>query len=372
MIARLLAAAALLLPAAVPVHAANGEADWAGVYRGTIGKSRIIACLDGWGGDGAGRGSYYYLRHLKPITLSSDAPPGLWLERAPGAEWNDTSGPQWTITNPREGELAGKWRHGERSLPLRLERIATAGEADGMPCASPAFMGPRVRPAEFSEVPQALGGFAYTRLEYRVPEHFADVAIAGFRYAPTRPGDGAINLLLAADLPRGRADDDFLECLGGGLASHGVDGSYELLIAPHHVTGEFLDAAVTSGTYCGGAHPNYWIVHRVFDRATGEEIDLSLWFGINGFADGEYGGRSIADALRQLALRRWPAESDGECRDAAADQSFWQLSLEPAGIGFTPDLPHVYTACEETVTIPWSELEPFLSAAGHRALARLR
>lgn len=363
MIRRLLLAA-LALAAAVPAHAQDAPA-WVGVWEGKVGTAAVRACLDGYP-DTPGRGSYYYLSRLEPISLSEDDGEGGWTERAPGSEVEA----QWHFAELSATRLRGTWHQGTRSLPFDLKPVAwTEGEWGG-PCSSDAFLGPRAGAGKVSSEPATLEGWAYTRQTYLPPAHFADdVAIETFTFAPAQRGDKAILAALPVRLPNGTFADDYLQCLGGAISSLGYDGQFDETLHPTLVTGAFLVVEEESGTFCGGAHPNYVTMTRTYDRQSGAEIDLFDWLG-DPTAEGEIA--RLSEGLHALVLDRWPADADQECRELAEENDYWSLGLARDGLVFRPDFPHAMTPCEEPITVEWQALAPHLDADGRTGLARLR
>ena len=81
-------------------------------------------------------------------------------------------------------------------------------------------------------------------------------------------------------------------------------------------------------------------------------------------------------ALFAPVITSWTPTNDEEgmesCTEVAADQLYWNYVLAEGGITFQPDLPHVATACEDLITLPWEELESFLSPAGKALRDRAR
>ncbi|MFN4113870.1 MAG: hypothetical protein ACK4GD_08015 [Sphingomonadaceae bacterium] len=368
MIARLLVMAALLVPTAAQ---ATEDAAWAGVYEGTIGRYPVTVCLQSWG-DGSAIGAYYYHSQLKPIRLSGSGDSSRWIEAREGESWGAQSGPRWTLQGLGSDEVTGTWRDGRRRLPISLKGVLDGGADHDLPCSSAAFMARRVVPAAFDRTEDGVAGFAFTRLAYKPPAHFSDIAITGFTFAPSRPGDAPIVQALAAALPRGVVEDEFVQCVAGSLGSLGIDGSWEQSIAPAFVDDSFLAVETAVGAFCGGAHPNFWSFQTVYDRSSGEEVKLASWLGAAAWGESEYDLTPVSQELRELALKHWPEDSDAECRDAAREQDFWRFGLSADGFNLTPDFPHVLTACEETATVPWPEIEPYLSDEGKAARARMR
>lgn len=368
MIARLLGAAALLTPAAAQ---AAEDAAWAGVYEGTIGRYPVTVCLQSWG-DGSALGAYYYHSQLKPIRLDGTGDPARWIEVAEGDNPEARTGPRWSLQGLGGDTVTGTWRDGRRAFPITLKGVLDDSAAEGSPCGSSAFVARRVMPAAFDRTEDTADGFAFTRVSYKAPAHFSDVSIESFAFIPSQPGDAAIVRELEAGLPRGAVDDEFIQCITGGLGSLGIDGFWEQSSSPAYVSKAFLAVQTSLGTFCGGAHPNFGSYQRVFDRETGAEVKLEGWLGAAAWGEVEYDMRPLASALRELALTHWPDDSEPECREAALDQSYWTFGLSAAGFSLTPDFPHVLTACEETATVPWTEIEPYLSDEGKAARARMR
>lgn len=332
-----------------------------------------MVCLDRAGYGNAGSGSYYYLRHLEPIALHSETVPGPWREREEGAAWGEATGPQWTIDRIDAENLSGTWQDAGKALPIRLERLALRNPDSWRTCDDASYSAPRAKPPEFERAAANLGDFAYTTVTYRPPAHFAGaVSISGFTFTPNRPGDARIVTTLAERLPEGTVEDDFFQCLSAAVAVSGQDGDFQEELRPHFVSRDFLDVAVSMGDYCGGAYPNAGSWHRTFDRNTGKEIALANWFTQQAFAPTEWGSTAMTDAMRALAVKHWPEGGDPECADAALEQGYWRMGLSADGLLVSPSFPHVAAACEEWLTVPWSQLRPYLSDKGKAQLARLR
>ena len=362
---RWLAALPALLLVAVPA-AAQDKPAWVGVWAGKVGTYPVRLCIDVVG-DAPARGAYYYLSQLEPIAITERDGEGGWVEQ--GSEDPDAL---WSFSEQTGERLRGTWTRGNRSLPFELTTVAwTEGEWGG-PCSSLEFMEPRFD-ADIGEIVSEralLGSWAYTKHVYRPPPHFAEeVTIESFGYPAQQPGDAEINTILTAGhLPRG-LDAHFLECIGGAISSVGADGFFEEKLAPTMISRDFLTVEESSGTYCGGAHPSYYVVDHTFDRQSGEELDLFDWIGAPSSADEV---SLISEPLRALAVARWPADAEEECRQLAEETEYWSLGLAEEGLIFRPDFPQVATACEEPVTVEWQALAPFLDAEGRAGLARLR
>lgn len=365
-LAGLIAATAALI--ATPALADEKNPDWVGVWEGTIGKYPIVACLDTSYREGFGRGSYYYRSQMKPIPLRMEDRAPAWDEK--GANWQDTARIDWTSVSS-EG-LSGNWSDGKKTLPISLKPMAWQNaNAPTMPCESPAFMAPRLKGGEVVLEAGDTDGIAFIEHEYRNPAHL-DVSVSGFELMGDQPGDAKINRAVALYRPTGSVTDDWVECISGGLTVHGVDGYFDRDVRPDLLSDEFVSVSVAGSVYCGGAHPSHISSHRLFDRQSGEEVELESWFEERGFVTNEYGSIVITKELREVVLGLASDDyEERECLDIASDTDWWDLALRRDGIIFKPELPHVATACEDPIMVPWSTLDGWLSDTGRAGKARL-
>jgi hypothetical protein len=377
-------AALLALSVAVPTVAEDDKPAWVGVWEGRVGNSPVRLCMDVWG-DTHARGAYYYLSQLEPISLSEADGEGGWIERYGDEE------AEWNFTELSGTAMRGNWRRLRVVHPFALTPVPwSKGEWDG-PCDSVTFMAPRLGGGTVADEPAELNGWRYTRRTYRPPAHFTDeMKATSFAFAPERPGDRAILDWLDGHVPKGTMDDASAECVAGAIASVGSDGYFEEIVVPTMVSRSFLIVRENSDTYCGGAHPNAYYQHFIFDRDSGAKVDLFGW--LNDKAREHRPADTVGDSydtvlpdLRKLIVKHDPSEGvledeefteeeglDEECRDVAESQEFWTLGVSRDGMLFVPSVPHVATVCMATYTVPWRELTPFLSAEGRAGVARLR
>lgn len=359
----------LALVGAAPAHAA-GEA---GVWQGTIGTLPVRACLTRDEDGKWGTGSYFYLSKLRPLRLEAADEGADMVERSTlGAE---REGARWRLTPGGADALGGEWHSGSRTLPIALRRVPAATSDDG-PCASDAFLAPRLRPLRVTSAPAAQGTLRYTKLAYSPGPAFPDIELASFAIPETQPGDKAINAAVRLDPARPDSPGDYLSCVRQALAQTGTDGDYFAELTPSALPGDYLSAEVSIGWSCGGAHPDNAAYSLTFDRRTGREIRLASWLGPSAAipSGSDERGRSVrvTAALRILLLKRFPFDPQAaECRDSVAEEDYWTIALMPKGLGFTPQLPHVVQACEDTAVVSFGELAAFLTPAGREGAARL-
>jgi hypothetical protein len=340
---------------------------WEGVWQGTIGTLPVRACFfkhsDDWS-----VGSYYYLSRMRAIALDRERD-GTWIEH--GAGGGDVTG-RWAIV--RDGDrLVGDWRQGNRRLEIAL-RPVPAELADGGACGSDEYIAPRVRPLTVRTSAKSLGGFAYTEVIHDAGPHLAEVAISTFSYAPTRPGDRAINAALRIDPQRFEGDADYLACLKQALASTGYDGDFSFNIGPARAERNFLSVLVAGSGSCGGAHPYHYSLHRTYDRQSGRLTDLSRWFVpaavVPRLPDDAPDLHKLAPALRGVVMG-YAGGLERDCREVIESADYWDIALAPAGLDFTPSLPHAATACAEAIRVPYAGFARHLSAEGRAAWGRV-
>ena len=299
---------------AAPVHAQEGpQHPWAGVWQGTIGSLPVHVCLSS--PDGKLRtGSYYYDASLVSLRLQPNGETGTLSESK--TVGGDESA-RWQLAMAGTARLSGQWRQLARTLPVSLSRVPFTANDDG-PCASDAFLAPRIQSVGVAASSVTAKGIRYDRLVYNVGKAFATVAMESFAITEVLPGDRAINAALRLNPATPDGDGDFLSCMRQSLSMAGVDGDYAVNVRPAMIAPEFVSASVSVDWYCGGAHPDGSTRHRTFDRRNGKEIDLAGWLLPSAVPArarvGERGPTAITPALRRLILARFRPK-DRECRE---------------------------------------------------------
>jgi hypothetical protein len=359
------ATATAIIAAAVVVSPPETAApDWQGVWQGTVGTLPVRACL-ARRGETYSVGSYYYLRQLRPIPLRQVAQSRVWTE---GEGSDAASLPTWRFHSIGP-VLMGEWRSGARRLPFRLTRLPGL-DSDDEPCGSRLFNIARLRPLRLTQTRAVIDGVGYTKLAGDAGPAFEEVELETFAVDGDDPATRRINQVLRRPIAGDPAASDWFGCVTSGMNAHGRDGDFSLTIAPTMITRRWLVASEASGTYCGGPHPNYATRSLTFDRATGAAVDLHGWLGPQA-VQREADVTMLRPALRQVIMAR-SAQTETECRETIGETEFWDIGLAREGLRFTPDLPHVLTACEEATLVPWAALTLFLNAAGRAGAASLR
>jgi hypothetical protein len=369
----------LLLPFQAAWANDKASPSWEGVWDGRIGGLPVRLCLfePGYGDSGTnGIGAYYYQKHLQIIHLDQSSPK-VWREEQLGKP--DAKPISWKFDNVGETAISGTWLQDSRRLPIQFKRVLTEkmsvedewqGETS---CGAKAFIAPRATPITITKTAAQKDGKDYDKLIKDVGAHF-EVAL---EYFALREDDSAAALINARlkKAVNGFDGTDYLSCMSGALSMNARDGDFSIFAEPAMIGRRWMSATVSYGDYCGGAHPNHGSYTLNFDLDTGKEERLITWFaGIEPSPeqDGYDASQTIPGALRDLVMARWPSESGAEspeCKEVAGESNYWDLRLSRDGMVFTPSMPHVLTACEEPVTVPYTELAPLLTERGKKKIA---
>ncbi len=328
-----------------------------GVWKGTIGKFSIQACfLDG---SDFQFGAYYYFSQLKTIHLDRPSKGAVWWET------EENKGPRWQLNSVAGDHVHGSWSDKGKTLPIALNRVPLNKEELIQPCGAEAYVSPLFTAPKITEMAAMLDGVAYTSIAVDVGKQF-DVSIAGFKLNGSDANTMKINKLLTAIIPIVAKGADYADCITSALSANGRDGNYSVNSTPVLISANWLVARTGSEDYCGGAHPNAGSIDTVYDLKNGVKVDVEKWFlpeamdlkdGIN--PQGE---------LRDFVLKAEMKQATAECSDVYDSASYWNLALSKAGVNFTPSLPHVATACAESVDVPFALAAKFMNAEGKAQL----
>lgn len=364
--------------------AAQDDGGLRGVWQGTVGDQAVHVCFGG----GDDRGVYYYDTDRELVRLLNEE--GDFFEAPP---WGDATDTVWNFRQITAEAAAGEWSDGARTLPVQLTRLAwTALDEYAGPCESAAFNEPRFEGGSITGRPGELGGAEYIIMTYVPPRQWqaqqdggtAAVTISTFMITDnardTWGNNRAINRHLTANLPAGDMTDQHAQCFAQNIATHGTDGDFTQEIVPELITARWVGAIESTGVYCGGAHPSYWQIRRVFDRNTGDKVDPESWLNDAGLnrelveaGKDTFVYTTLTQPLIDAVVAYFPDANEGgvECAAIAAGTSRWQIGLQAEGLAFIPSVPHVYSPCAETVVLPWADAEPFLSVEGRAVMLSL-
>jgi hypothetical protein len=368
-----LAIAALLIPGILSAETAAPE--WAGIWRGTIGDLPVQACLQSR--DFGNVGAYYYLKHLKIITLGPVDSAG---QSATEIEWSEApysdkakDGPLWKNVAVMGNVLSGIWTGGGSNLPIAMTRL-TQIDPEEQPCGDLAFSKPRITKAGITAQRKTLDGKPFDALTLNVGKHFEDVSLESFQLPGTSAAVRHINSILKEEIAAKPEDSEYLGCSMSNLGSHGSDGEYSRGIKPVVLTQHWMVSELTMGDYCGGAHPNWGQSWTTWDLRTGKEIDLWTWLsplGAKITPQSGYTRIELTPKLKAMLTKSWPRK-DADCADVPEYSDYWDVKFTKSGFAFTPNLPHVALACSEDVAFSFAQIAPMLNKAGKAGIASFR
>jgi hypothetical protein len=367
----------LLAPAELAQTApAASKPDWVGVWRGTVGNAAVQVCLQHE--DYGDLGAYYYLRHLKIISLGRLGSRPVWTE-SPKSD-QAAKGPLWQFTTISSSHLQGSWSQGAKTLPFSLDRVplakANPDDTNDTACGNEAFSLPRFSKPVVTSKTAVLNGIGYTRVLVDPGKQFDDSSTEVFQLQGATAAIKRVNAELYKNVPTSPNDAEYFTCSMAALGQNGLDGDASTTIKPLLLTKSWMVLENDESDDCGGAHPNSNVSYETWDLRKGVKINLYDWFNkaaltqtINepGSKD-QYVSVAFTAPFKKLIDHAYSLD-DEECKDTLADADAWDPSLTATGIAFTPELPHAVQACEEEAEIPFAILAPYLNPTGKVAIA---
>jgi hypothetical protein len=364
----------------IPIAAFADDSIW-GVWRGTIGKSRIVVCFHQTN-YGYSFGSYYYVRYLTPIHLSSNAGWKKWGERV----WisSDTvpvpratdSLIIWTFDSLFNDTATGCWsKIGRISQPIRLTRInpqssdsysAKNYEYLNSPCGCDEYnTALEVRPPVVSIDTQGIEGRHYKKLSVTS----GTLSSQTIEISGNGPTIDSVNRQLRSILPHSKTEwTDFFECRRDALNSSGYDGGLEKWVKPVFWTDRWLSVVTGINSDCGGAHPGFGLTYRTWDLATGKEVTLWDWIkGCGNKSENDIGWVGPPEKLNKIiheyANRTDNSGPDREgCREQVNNIDHYYLHIGKKGLFFSSE--YNFNPCCIDVEFPYKKLLPFLTKKG--------
>ncbi|MFC5488618.1 hypothetical protein [Dokdonella soli] len=328
-----------------------------GVWRGTIGTQPVMACL---ARPPLGETQYYYLHHGFSIGLSAVSTDGaIWVE-------GDAEKPKatWKLKPVSGDRLDGEWSDadGQRMLPIRLTRIAVAGDP-GSGCESGntalqiAFNAPRVA-AQKLKVEESS-------------DHFRTVSALDNHVSMVELPDGMQNANMFNKATRDWLRDQITEYYGCMLAAPNGGEFYEKLELDFHA-GPWLVVQESYSIDCGGAHPNGGIAgFETWNLATGERVEPWTWIHGSKVDCNDCGYVAPADLNAIIIANAQRNKDDDECASWVNESNRYLLRPAEQGLIFSTSFAHVMQACDEDILVPYAKLHPFLSKAGKTAVQSL-
>jgi hypothetical protein len=367
--------ALLATPVSTGVWADNARPDWVGIWRGTIGKLPVQACLQAR--DYGNYGAYFYLKNrgiisLGPIDDSTATKASYAWTEARNSN-HPEAGPLWQNISVSGIALTGAWTGSGKQLPIAMERVPQL-DPSIEPCEDLAFSKPRITPVKLSTERAEVDRVAYTVVNADVGKQFPDVSLQTFQLDGNTSAVQNINATLRSGIPDKMEESDFFQCTMANISSTGEDGQYQTTTKPVLITANWMVSETTEGSTCGGAHPNWGMYWNNWDLRTGLPVDLWTWLGPNAakvvLRDG-YNEVTIEPELRNLLNNGWRLK-ENDCQDVVEQENSWQIRLTRKGLAFSPSLPHAATACIDDVNLMFEQLAPVLNETGKTGIASFR
>lgn len=327
--------------------------DWRGVWSGTLGSTRIVACNNG-------NGSANYYDTTRPRLHSMQLLDGLWLENAGGARWEVESVERNQLLASRIDADSGS------VMPLQLTRRSMDGGQ--APCSSLAYLGDTpLTPQLTASTEQRFEDRRHSALAMRLLDDPALVAET-IQLPATTPVIEQLNQQWRDALPQTESLwAPWRDCATRSLGIRAESGMYQERSSISFWTRPWLALQTSLKTRCADdPETNSW-GYRLWDLVRGKQVDPWSWFGLReAFPDHKYqrGWAKLTPALQRLVLRDWP--EDDECRGGET----W-FALRPGLLGMVFEQVGTPGPCNEEVEIPWTRLQPVLNAAGKLAVRSL-
>lgn len=329
-----------------------------GVWSGTVGSAKVMACF-GMRPMGRGLGgSYYYVKYQAPLGL---------LPSDTGQTFEETGGPIWTLAATGNDELSGTWRKegSEKLLPVRLSRSPGTTRADD--CGSDSFLQPVL-----AHILQLKTG----KPELLRDRRYRPLTLAGVQLVELvdpSPGAIAVNRQLRAELAASAVNESAIrEKVRDSIRSLGIV-SLDKVSASVIEWNERWMTLNLSREFAGEGAAGVDSGYRSWDMRSGREVDPWTWFGLKSREGNEEPlvlvARSarLPDALKRSVLKA--AAAVPECQALYRGPLSARIWASGAGIEFTigdTDRPE----CLQNVTLPLATVRPLMTPEGREASRR--
>jgi hypothetical protein len=340
---------AVLLPCAASALAQDCRAT---TWSGTIGDTPISISFDPEGG-----GAYYYRHAFDDLVLTRRTSFDGYPLQETDSKGNTTGYMRVACV---KGVLGGEWRNpsGSRKLPIVG---APTKDYNATRLAAAKLVARKQKPLDGHavDVVTVEGMPTLETLQIRNPT----------------AAENRVNAILRTSLLD--AGTNHLECAAAGRKADASNSwGDEQSVEPVFWRGPVLSLSLSSGGYCGGAHPYHAFENRTFDTARGVELPLESWL------DERYGqevlpGSELGQEIEKLVLRGKAeidelAERERECAEMEVEHPSKIAAILRQGVAFRYWYPYAASSCSEDYVVPWAAMQLHLSAAGRARLAAMR
>lgn len=333
--------------------------DLLGVWQGTVGSARVMACLV----PSIQPSSYYYLQHRTSIPLTAIAgKENEWLE-------GGSSGPSatWQLNENKDGRLTGTWTNNtspHQTLPINLSKLAFIANQIGDECGAEdsasfkAYNKPRIdstvtRAQEFAD--KTTLSTPDGAVSIILPPHVSDITSVGSQAHSWL--DTRIANLYSCKF-------DFVT--DPSATGNSLRYQYKLYIrlrSPH-----WLVATQLGYKYCGDANSTQ-SDQDVFVWNLDMKTQVNPWTWI---ANSEVGcpetcHRKPPKALRALIMSMThPNSENKECARLDRDNDTYLIRPTSRGLIFS-GIVYESRDCDFDTEIPYAALQTFLTQKGKEA-----
>jgi hypothetical protein len=312
-------AAALAMTPPLALAASVDPAALAGIWKGSIGRQPVVACFNRSDTYGA-EGSYYYLKHLVPISIGFEAS-NKTIKEADGVWDVDLAAGSSTLT--------GSWKKkdGAGATPISLTRV---GAVDPKACGSDAFAAPLEAPSAPRVVTgprtdfnghgyRTLSGLNQATIQILVPGAAADT----------------INRDLRAVIDdTTKAVAEYNERRRNNLATRGFVMDDENNVSPSFWSDRYLSINFYSWAAGMGAS-GISSYDLTWDLTTGKRVDLWGWFGVKREQAMDNSKTMPARLLAKFVKPGDVPPADDNCAANYTGEVPFRISLTATGMQFT-------------------------------------
>jgi len=366
--ASLLSAAAIVFATAAP---ATASLVYQGTWKGHIGPQPVMVCLSPLAAQ------YYHLSQRRGLWLeaTSSSQDALRLALQTGqlalTEKVHEAGSfelrplaQWRLEPDAQGGLRGTWRDlaGNKNWPIQLLRVSASGSSGQQEGAcDAAFYQPIEQAYAATSQPRQHQGHPYQEL--RTPVARA-VQLPG-----TTPGIMAFNAYVRQWLGEQAVQDYECMRMGGSTWSRALEPVFWT-----DTTLVLRDS--TPEVYCGGAHRFAAVSYLTWNLDAGTPI--TVWDWLQGGAKATSpahnpSGDAIRTPLRALLEKHDPRNTPRD--DCAEETEYMEIAQpypSPQGLVFDTLHSQAMRACNDSISLSWSQLQPLLTPAGKAAMQHWR
>jgi hypothetical protein len=370
------------------------SADWEGVFEGTLGKSKIIVELNAgaeksdYKGGSADGSRYSYLPAAYDLKLQLDSEAG-------SLEFTEATVPNYAIKDlpandkARSGHWSlkvsgatatGTWtsRDGKKKLPIKLKRARLLQDVgvdfnqlsvtyNDLWFASEKISG-QERPISFGDVTLAFEKDSAFNLPMPVFTKLPDASVMA-------KANALLRQYYKGSLISNR------DCINGLNTEPAIPFEPEYNFEVVYASARVVTISEGGSVFCGGAHPNNYVVYHTFDLLKGQQIGgrYQLDLSPDGFGNVlKLSNKQERIAFEEFALGRWQegAKAAGETdedgcggrgfmADQAPGEKEFSLSFDKKGLAvMRTDYPSAAANCLfqdfNPAIIPWVELKPWL------------